>query len=193
MKPFQNRVCLLFGGTGAIGYSIAEKFYQNGAKIGIVGRSLEQLEKQFQSFEEQDRIALIEAPSLSSAEIQSAVEQVQSQFGTLHHLIHSVGIGTPASLLDVTEEEFDHMINVNLKSAFLACKHAVPVMLVNGGGSTIVLISSLASIQADKNMLPYATSKTALTGAGLFHRRGLRTTCPHQRAQPRSHPDPDGR
>jgi NAD(P)-dependent dehydrogenase (short-subunit alcohol dehydrogenase family) len=95
-------------------------------------------------------------------DVAAAVQSVVARYGRLDVLDNNVGIAEVGGVVELPEEEWDRVMAVNLKSAFLAMKHAIPVMEAQGGGS-IINISSIASIRYTG--VPYATyytSKAAL-------------------------------
>jgi NAD(P)-dependent dehydrogenase (short-subunit alcohol dehydrogenase family) len=99
-----------------------------------------------------------------SADVAAAVAETLAAFGRIDVLDNNVGIATVGGVVDVTEEEWDRVFAVNLKSCFLAMKHVIPVMERQGGGS-IINISSIASIRWTG--VPYATYYT--TKAAMNH------------------------
>jgi NAD(P)-dependent dehydrogenase (short-subunit alcohol dehydrogenase family) len=110
------------------------------------------------------------------AMVQAAVER----YGRLDILDNNVGISVRADVLEVTEEAWDRVMAVNVKSIMLASKHAIPEMKKAGGGS-IINISSVAGLRANQST-PYTTSKAAIVGltrsmAGDHGRDGIRVNC----------------
>jgi len=110
------------------------------------------------------------------AMVQAAVER----YGRLDILDNNVGISVRADVLEVTEEAWDRVMAVNVKSIMLASKYAIPQMVKAGGGS-IINISSVAGLRANQST-PYTTSKAAIVGltrsmAGDHGRDGIRVNC----------------
>jgi NAD(P)-dependent dehydrogenase (short-subunit alcohol dehydrogenase family) len=108
--------------------------------------------------------------------VQAAVER----YGRLDVLDNNVGISVRADVLEVTEDEWDRVMAVNVKSIMLAAKYAIPHMVKAGGGS-IINISSVAGLRANQST-PYSTSKAAIVGltrsmAGDHGRAGIRVNC----------------
>lgn len=99
-----------------------------------------------------------------SADVAAAVAATLAAFGRIDVLDNNVGIATVGGVVEVTEEEWDRVFAINLKSCFLAMKHVIPVMERQGGGS-IINISSIASIRWTG--VPYATYYT--TKAAMNH------------------------
>ncbi|MCY4652367.1 MAG: SDR family oxidoreductase, partial [Dehalococcoidia bacterium] len=110
-------------------------------------------------------------------------EQVVERYGRLDILFNNVGIGSPGTVLDVLEEDFDRVMATNVRSMVFTSKYAVPRMSETGGGS-IINISSIAGIRAGSSgaSIPYAISKggvIALTTQMSVHhgRDGVRVNC----------------
>src|SRR5216683_1535201 len=110
------------------------------------------------------------------AMVQAAVER----YGRLDILDNNVGISVRADVLEVTEEQWDRVMAVNVKSIMLTGKFAIPQM-IRGGGGSIINISSIAGLRANQST-PYSTSKAAVIGitrsmAGDHGRQGIRVNC----------------
>src|SRR5207253_5528991 len=97
-----------------------------------------------------------------AADVEAMVAACLKAYGRIDVLDNNVGIAEMGSVVDVTEAEWDRVFAVNLKSAFLAMKHVIPVMQKQGGGS-IINISSVASIRhLGISYVSYGTSKAAM-------------------------------
>jgi len=98
-----------------------------------------------------------------SAEMKAAVERTVGSFGKIDILLNNVGIVVAGGVVELAEDEWDRVFAVNLKSAFLSMKHAVPHMVAQGGGS-VINISSISAIRyLGKNYVSYYSSKAALS------------------------------
>jgi NAD(P)-dependent dehydrogenase (short-subunit alcohol dehydrogenase family) len=109
------------------------------------------------------------------------VEAALARWGRLDVLDNNVGVGSRGSVVDESEERWDRLMRINVKSMFLASKHAIPAMIASGGGGAIVNVSSVAAILPG-GLTAYSTSKGAvlsLTRAmALDHgRAGIRVNC----------------
>jgi len=108
------------------------------------------------------------------------VAAAMERYGRLDILDNNVGVSVRADVLEVTEEQWDRVMAINVKSIVLAAKHAIPQM-VRGGGGSIITISSIAALRANQST-PYSTSKAAIIGltrslAGDHGRQGIRVNC----------------
>lgn len=115
-----------------------------------------------------------------AADCKAMVEAAVKRYGRLDILDNNVGISVRADVVEVTEEQWDRVMAVNVKSIMLTAKYAVPHM-ARGGGGSIINISSIAGLRANQST-PYSTSKAAVIGitrsmAGDHGRQGIRVNC----------------
>jgi len=160
VMQFLDRLAVITGGAKGIGAATAQAFRREGARVALldVDDSAAQLAKELGA-----GTLFLKCDVSKSAEVNGAVQKVIAQLGDISFLINNAGIQTYGTCADTTEEDWDRTINVNLKSAFLASKAAIPSMLKRGGGVVI----NLASVQAfvsQNQVAAYTTSKTALLG-----------------------------
>jgi NAD(P)-dependent dehydrogenase (short-subunit alcohol dehydrogenase family) len=109
------------------------------------------------------RALLYEGDVTREDDVAGAIELCRREFGAFNVLDNNAGIALEKRLHDTSEQEWDAILEVNLKGAFFACKHAVIAMREGGGGS-IVNTGSIVSIVGDPNLPAYATTKTGLLG-----------------------------
>ena len=113
--------------------------------------------------------------------MERVIAEIVSRFGRIDTLVNSAGIQRYATVISASEEEWDEVMNVNLKSAFLMSKYCIPHMLKGGGGS-LVIIGSVQSLTAQRNSVQYVVSKHALLGltrsiALDYGRQNIRANC----------------
>jgi NAD(P)-dependent dehydrogenase (short-subunit alcohol dehydrogenase family) len=165
------------------GRAAAILFAREGAKVLLVDRNRSAAEATFDMIREEDpesEVDVFEADVTSSDECKAMVERAVANWGRLDILDNNVGIGIGGTVVAVSEDDWDLIMRVNVKSMMLASKHAVPAMAANGGGA-IVNISSIAAMRPS-GLTPYSTSKGAvisLTRAmAIDHARdGIRVNC----------------
>jgi len=96
-------------------------------------------------------------------EVKTAFKKIEKKLGAVEVLVNNAGIQRYSTVTETTEEEWDLIMNVNLKSAFLCSKYAIPMMLKKKKGC-VINVASVQSFISQKNVAPYTTSKTALLG-----------------------------
>lgn len=145
------------------GMACSVKYAREGARIFAVDRHETALEKTLNAIAEEGGEAQgYVADMTNPVEVEAAVAACLERFGTIDILHNNIGAGTPGGPVETSEEDWDRIIATNITSAFLACKHVLPVMLEKGAG-VIVNISSVASkIYGGQSYINYAASKAAL-------------------------------
>jgi NAD(P)-dependent dehydrogenase (short-subunit alcohol dehydrogenase family) len=176
---FSKKVVLITGGTGALGRMLVTKFIGSGA----VTISSFFNEKEAEKLKiENPKVELIKLDILKEEQLLKTIPKLISEFGTINILVNVVGgyLGGK-SIIDLSETEWDSMMNLNLKSAFLITKHVIPVMKSENGGN-IVHISSRTGQQSEGGDSAYAASKAGLirfveSAAQEFKRFNININC----------------
>ena len=138
-------------------------FAREGAKVLLVDAALERAEESLVMIREEGGDASVfQADVTKAADCQAMVEAAMERYGRLDILDNNVGISRRGTVVDTSEEDWDHIIAVNLKSMILASGAAIPRMIEGGGGS-IINISSIAGLRAH-SQTPYTTTKAAVQG-----------------------------
>lgn len=161
MYDFSNKVVLITGGTGALGKSLTQRFISSGATTIVTYLNDEKIE----ALKGQNTInaELIKADVTREEQVVKLISTIVERFGHIDILVNSVGgyLGGK-SVTDLEEHEWDLMMNLNLKSAFLISKHVIPVMKSSGRGGKIVHISSKTGLKSEGHDSAYAASKSGL-------------------------------
>jgi NAD(P)-dependent dehydrogenase (short-subunit alcohol dehydrogenase family) len=160
----KNRVALITGGSSGIGMAIAERFLREGAKVMITGRS----KKRCDAIQKQ--LETIGADAVDSAtgdvskwdDVRGIVEKTVSRFGRIDILVNNAGIYLEKRIEETTEDEWDRVININLKGVFLCCKEVYPHFKKQGCG-TIVNMSSDSGVSGNLDEAAYCASKGGVT------------------------------
>ena len=121
---------------------------REGAKVMLVDIHPERAEDTKRIIEEEEGTAAVfQADVTKASDCEAMVRATVDTFGTVDILINNIGIGSPsANIIDCTEEEWDQALNINLRTAFLASKYALPVMIERGSGA-IVSVSSIVAFR----------------------------------------------
>lgn len=141
-------------------------FAREGAKVLLVDAVAGRAEETLAMIRnEGGEASIFQADVTSDDDCRRMVETAIERYGRIDILDNNVGISRRGSVLDVSEEDWDHIISVNLKSMVLTSKHAIPKM-IDGGGGSIINISSVAALRAHSST-PYTTTKAAVVGLTL--------------------------
>ena len=159
----KNRVAIITGGAKGIGKAIALTLVREGAKVALVDIDRDGLEALKHEIEKRKGETItVSCDITKSAEVKAMVGQVQKAFGRIDILINNAGIIRRGTIETVTEEDWDQVIEVNLKGTFNCCKAVVKIMKQQGCGK-IVNVSSIAGKMGDITSAPgYGSSKAAV-------------------------------
>ncbi|HUQ76598.1 MAG TPA: SDR family oxidoreductase [Burkholderiales bacterium] len=182
----KGKVAIVAGGgaSGTVignGQATAILFAREGAKVLCADAAEERAQATVDMIiKEGGTAAAVRADVSKAADCKAMVHAAVERYGRLDILDNNVGISVRADVLEVTEEQWDRVMAVNVKSIVLASRYAIPEMKKAGGGS-IINISSVAGLRANQST-PYTTSKAAIVGltrsmAGDHGRDGIRVNC----------------
>ncbi len=159
----KDRVVIVTGGARGIGRAIATSFLNEGAKVAVIDSDKERLEKLREETEKKKKeVMVIPCDITKSSEVNGMVNQVHKQFGRIDILVNNAGIIRRGTIETVTEEDWDRVIEVNLKGTFNCCKAVVETMKKQGYGK-IVNVSSIAGKLGDITSAPgYGPSKAGV-------------------------------
>lgn len=159
----EGQVVLVSGGTRGIGRGIAEGFAARGAKVWITGRDRDSTAAAAKEMSVEGRQVQGLACDVADAKaIGPAVDRVLAAAGRIDTLINCAGVNRRKPILQVSEDDYDYVVDINLKGAFLFAQAVGRAMVARGSGS-IVNIASLNSDRPLKNVAPYAMSKAGIT------------------------------
>ena len=158
-----DRVVLVTGATGDFGPYVVRAFAETGARLSITARKLEQAQDLMRDLGLGDDRALPAVVDVTSVESVGAwVEAVKQKWGRADVLVNIAGGYRPGKPVQEMEEaDWDFMLNLNARSAFLTCRAFVPLMLAQGSGK-IVNVGSKAALAAGRKSTGYAVSKAAV-------------------------------
>lgn len=171
----KGKVAIVTGGTRGIGFSIVKKYLENGAKVVLWGSRQETVDIALAKLKEENSAWEVTGmtPRLTDAKaVADAVEAVKAQYGRIDILVNNAGISQSTPLYQYTPEEFDKVINLNVKALFYAILPAAKIMKEQGGGC-ILNTSSMVSISGQPAGVGYPTSKFAVNGMTISLAREL--------------------
>jgi NAD(P)-dependent dehydrogenase (short-subunit alcohol dehydrogenase family) len=162
MNILANKVAIITGGASGIGRATAALFAQEGAAVAILDVNAEAGKAAAAEIQASGGKAIFIPCNVAKAEdCQAAVEQTAAAFGGVNILVNNAGIIRRATVISTTEEEWERVMAVNVKSVFLMSKYAIPYMEKAGGGS-IINNSSAWGLKGGGNAVSYCASKGAV-------------------------------
>jgi len=182
MARVQDKICIVTGAGSGIGRAIALRLAEEGGKVLCVDKTLETAFETAQSIARAGFIAEpFQADVSDSAQVQAFVDAALERWGRLDVLVNNAGVNIPGVLHQVSDETIDLTLNVNVKGAIYGCRAALKPMLEGGGGS-IVNISSVNGLVSEPFLSVYSASKGAVVmltrGVALdYAQQGIRCNC----------------
>ncbi len=159
-----GKTVLITGASAGIGWASALALAGEGANLILNGRRQERLVKLASAAQKAGGKALIFVGDAREEQTASrAVDFTVRMFGSLDILINNVGVGNYKNLIDTSAEEYDEMMDSNMRSTFLFTRYAVPVMIKQGSG-IILMISSMAGVYGFGGEAVYCATKFAQVG-----------------------------
>jgi len=166
MSDMKDKVALITGASSGIGRATAEAFAAKGASVVLAARREDELVALANEIESNGGKASFVTTDVSVAQdVERMVTHTLETFGRLDYAVNNAGIeGQFASVVDLPEEEWDRVLGINLKGAFLCLKYEARAMLAGGHGGAIVNVGSVNSFLGFPSGAAYVSSKHALVG-----------------------------
>ncbi|OJJ06488.1 hypothetical protein ASPVEDRAFT_200470 [Aspergillus versicolor CBS 583.65] len=169
----QSLVVLITGAAGNIGFESARRFLREGARVVLVDLDADRLNKAADALRKEDQVAdgdilTVQADVTEDGDVQRFVNETIQAFGRLDVAFLCAGISySSTSILETDVDQYDKVMRVNCRSAFLGVKYCGAAMKDAGHGGSIILASSIAGLRATPGLSAYSTSKFALRGLCL--------------------------
>ena len=165
MKLLEGKIALITGAARGIGKAIALKYASEGANIAftdlVIDENAENTKKELEAFGV--KVIAIASNAASFDESHTVVEQVVKEFGKLDILVNNAGITKDGLMMRMSEQQWDAVINVNLKSAFNFVHAVTPVMMRQKSGC-IINMSSVVGVSGNAGQANYSASKAGMIG-----------------------------
>lgn len=165
MKILQDKVALVTGGSRGIGEAIVRAFVEAGATVAFTyissSTKADALVEELSG--EEVTIQAFQSDASSFEQAETLIKSVLETFGRIDILVNNAGITRDTLMLRMSEEQWDQVIQTNLKSVFNLTKHALRSMMKNRGGS-IINMSSVVGINGNAGQANYAASKAGIIG-----------------------------
>lgn len=160
-----GKVAIVTGGARGIGHAIVETFCKEGASVAFSDLNAEQGQAAAEALQKQGYpVLFIQTDVGVSAQVKAMVEQTIAHFGHVDILVNNAGVLCEDALAeDVTEEEWERMIHIDLTAYFLCSKYVLPYLRKQGSGA-VINISSCAGLTASRMDPPYCAAKHGVVG-----------------------------
>lgn len=158
-----KKVAVVIGGTGALCGAMAEGLAAAGAETVLVGRNEEKAKARLEKIESAGGKAYFEQVDVNSkASIQALLDTVLAKSGKVDILVNGAGVNSPTPLFDIKEEEFDNILNTNLKAVLFASQVFGKYLVDRGEGGSIINIGSMSGIIPLSRVFTYSATKAAV-------------------------------
>jgi len=158
----KGKVALVTGGSRGMGRAMALTFAQAGADVAVCSRHLAESEKTAQEIRDLGKSSLaIQADTSRKSDIEAMISKVVKELGTLDILVNNAGVSVRKYLMDTSEEEWDNILDVDLKGYFLCSKAAAKVMIEKKTGN-IINVSSITAKKPYANTGAYSVAKAGV-------------------------------
>ncbi|MCM2589811.1 3-ketoacyl-ACP reductase [Rossellomorea marisflavi] len=164
MQSIKGKVALITGAGRGIGRATAEAFAKEGVHVGLVGRTIENLEKAADELKQYDvNVAFAAADVADLDGITKAVESIRGELGPIDILVNNAGISKFGGFLELTPDEWTNIIDINVKGVYYTTRAVLPEMIERNTGD-IINISSTAGQKGAPVTSAYSASKAAVIG-----------------------------
>ena len=156
-------VAVVIGGGGVLAGAMAEGLAQAGASIAVAGRTLKNAETRAQSIAAQGRQAVgFQCDASQRADVERLRDAVLERFGRVDILVNAAGVNSPTPFFEITDEEWHRILDIDLKSVFLACQVFGKTMVDANRGGSIINISSVSSGPPLSKVFTYGVAKAGV-------------------------------
>ena len=158
-----GRTALVTGASSGLGRHFASVLSRAGAAVALAARRVDKLEEVAASIRSEGaRAVTVRLDAGDAASVRAAVAQAGEQLGGLDILVNNAGTTVSRPLLELTEADWDSVVDVNLKGCFLVAQEAARAMVQGGKGGSIVNVASILGLRVAAQLAPYVASKAGL-------------------------------
>lgn len=160
-EVLKGKVAIVTGGTSGIGRAIAIKFAEQGAKVAIIGTNKERGEEILKLVGKES--AFYPTDVSQFAQVQQTIKQILQHFGTIDILVNNAGVTKDQLLIKMSEDDWDVVLDVNLKSCY-NLTHACVRQLMRNRSGKIINVTSVVGLVGNAGQANYAASKAGIIG-----------------------------
>lgn len=171
----QGKVAIITGASSGIGEAIALQLAEQGVQVVLSARRVERLENLARKIEEKSNAFVVQADVTKKEEVENVVKKAQEAFGRIDFLINNAGVMYRSFLKNDHVEEWEKMIDVNIKGVLYGI-HAVLPKLIEQGSGHIVNVSSVAGHEISRSNVVYGATKYAVRGLSMGLEKELAKT-----------------
>jgi len=159
----QGKVAIVTGATKGIGVAVAQEYAKEGAQVVLAGRTADLGEGVAEGIRQAGGDALFVTADVSQrADVERLIRAAVDRYGTIDIVVNNAGVNHSANFFDITDEDWDWVMSVDLKGAFMLSQSAARVMVAQGKPGAIINVSSVMAVLALADQVPYCAAKGAV-------------------------------
>jgi 3-oxoacyl-[acyl-carrier protein] reductase len=163
--PLDGKVAIVTGGSRGIGAEVGGRLAEDGAAVVVSGRDGERLQRTVHEWEAQGRAVLgVVADAANREDCERLVSTAKQHFGRIDVLVNNAGMTHDQLLVRMTDEDWDRVIEVNLRSAFLMTRAVSKALVRQKSGGRVINITSTAGAMGNAGQVNYSAAKAGLIG-----------------------------
>ncbi|MCK5134240.1 MAG: SDR family oxidoreductase [Bacteroidales bacterium] len=163
LYSLDRKTAVVIGGGGVLAGIMAEGLAKAGANVVILDLNLENARKKADELTKYNvKTSAIKVDASSKTDLENAAEEIIKEYGAVNIIINAPGINSATPFLEISEEEYEKIMNVNLKSIYLSCQIFGKQMIEQGSGGSIINISSVSSGPPLSRVFTYSLSKAGV-------------------------------
>ena len=163
--PLDGKVAIVTGGSRGIGAEVGARLAEDGAAVVVSGRDGERLQRTVREWETQGRAVLgVVADASSREDCERLVSTAKQHFGRIDVLVNNAGMTHDQLLVRMTDEDWDRVMEVNLRSAFLMTRAVSKTLVRQKSGGRVINITSTAGAMGNAGQVNYSAAKAGLIG-----------------------------
>ena len=163
--PLDGKVAIVTGGSRGIGAEVGARLAEDGAAVVVSGLDGERLQRTVREWETQGRAVLgVVADAASREDCERLVSTAKQHFGRIDVLVNNAGVTRDQLLVRMTDEDWDRVMEVNLRSAFLMTRAVSKALVRQKSGGRVINITSTAGVMGNAGQVNYSAAKAGLIG-----------------------------